>query len=75
MNLIASKALSTFKIGRMGPKISSCMTGSVGFTSVKMVGAINRSSEFVSPPIAMLPDFKKETNRLIETFRDIILID
>lgn len=38
MKLMASYAFSTFTMGKMGPKISSCMIGSVGFTSTRIVG-------------------------------------
>jgi hypothetical protein len=64
MNLIASNALSTVTIGRMGPNISSCITGSVGLTSIKIVGAMNLSDGSVSPPTAIFPLFKNATNRL-----------
>jgi hypothetical protein len=64
MNLMASNALSTLTIGRIGPNTSSCITGSVGFTSTKIVGAINLSEGSVSPPTAILPLFKNATNRL-----------
>lgn len=39
IKLIASSTLFTVKIGRTGPKISFCMTGSDSATSVKTVGA------------------------------------
>ena len=52
-------------IGRMGPNISSCMTGSVGLTSIKMVGSIHKSSASVFPPTATLPLFNKACKRLI----------
>jgi hypothetical protein len=64
MNLIASNALSTVTIGRIGPNISSCITGSVGLTSIKMVGAMNLSEASVSPPTAIFPLFKNATSRL-----------
>jgi hypothetical protein len=57
---IASEALSTFTIGSMGPNISSCITGSVGLTSIKIVGAMNLSYGSVSPPTATLPLFRKD---------------
>jgi hypothetical protein len=57
---MASEALSTFTIGSMGPNISSCITESVGLTSVKMVGAMNLSDGSVSPPTAILPLFRKD---------------
>jgi len=57
---MASEALSTFIIGSMGPNISSCIIGSVGLTSVKIVGAMNLSDGSVSPPTANLPLFRKD---------------
>jgi len=54
MKLIASYALLTFIIGNIGPNISSCMMGSVGLTSTSIVGEINLSAGFTSPPIAIL---------------------
>ena len=57
---MASEALSTFIIGSMGPNISSCITGSVGLTSVKIVGAMNLSDGSVSPPTAILPLFRRD---------------
>jgi hypothetical protein len=57
---IASEALSTFIIGSMGPNISSCITGSVGLTSVKIVGAMNLSDGSVAPPTATLPLLRKD---------------
>lgn len=64
MNLMASKAFPTFMIGRTGPKISSCITGSVGLTSTRIVGSMNFSSESVLPPTATFPLFKKPATRL-----------
>jgi hypothetical protein len=52
---MASEALSTFIIGSMGPNISSCIIGSVGLTSVKIVGAMNLSDGSLLPPTATLP--------------------
>jgi len=57
---MASEALSTFIIGSMGPNISSCITGSVGLTSVKIVGAMNLSDGSVSPPTATLPLLRRD---------------
>jgi len=57
---MASEALSTFIIGSIGPNISSCITGSVGLTSVKIVGAMNLSDGSVSPPTATLPLFRRD---------------
>ena len=57
---MASEALSTFIIGSMGPNISSCITGSVGLTSVKIVGAMNLSDGSLSPPTATLPLFRRD---------------
>lgn len=57
---MASEALSTFIMGSMGPNISSCMTGSVGLTSVRIVGAMNLSDGSVSPPTATLPLFRRD---------------
>jgi hypothetical protein len=57
---IASEGLSTLIMGSMGPNISSCITGSVGLTSVKIVGAMNLSDRSVSPPTAILPLFRKD---------------
>ena len=42
---MASKALSMFTIGKIGPKISSFMTGSLGLTSTRIVGSMNFSAE------------------------------
>lgn len=39
MNWMASSRLRTHTMGMMGPKISSCITGDSGSTSVRMVGA------------------------------------
>ena len=52
---MASKALSTLMMGRTGPKISSCITGSVGLTSTKIVGSINLSFASAFPPTATVP--------------------
>lgn len=73
MNLIASKAFSTVTIGRIGPNISSFITGSVGFTSTKIVGAMNLSEGSVSPPTAIFPLFKNDTSRL--RARKVLLLD
>lgn len=64
MNLMASKAFPTVMTGRMGPKISSCITRSVGLTSTRIVGSMNFSSESVFPPTATVPFFKKFATRL-----------
>lgn len=64
INWIASNALSTVTIGKIGPKISSCITGSVFFTFINMVGSIKRSSAFVLPPNAIWPPFNNDTSRL-----------
>lgn len=64
MNFMASKALSMFMIGRTGPKISSFMTASVGFTSTRIVGSMYLSLESVLPPTATFPSFKKLVMRL-----------
>lgn len=64
MNLMASNAFSTLTMGRIGPNISSCITGSVGFTSTKIVGATNLSEGSVSPPTATFPLFNSATSRL-----------
>lgn len=64
MKLIASKAFSIGTIGKIGPKISSCITGSVGKTSIRMVGSINFSLASVFPPTASLPEFRKPDKRL-----------
>jgi len=55
MNLIASYALLIFIMGNIGPNISSCMMGSVGFTSISTVGEIYFSAGFTSPPTAIVP--------------------
>jgi len=73
MNFIASNALSTVTIGSIGPNISSCITGSVDFTSTKIVGAMNLSEGSVSPPTAIFPLFKNDTSRL--RARKILLLD
>jgi hypothetical protein len=73
MNLMASNAFSTVTIGRIGPNISSCITGSVGFTSTKIVGAMNLSVGSVSPPTAIFPLLKNDTSRL--TGRKVLLLD
>lgn len=64
MNCIASNALSTVTIGKMGPKISSCITGSVRLTLIRMVGSIYLSSAFVFPPNAISAPFNIFTRRL-----------
>ena len=64
MNLIASKAFVTIMMGKIGPKISSCITGSLSMTSIKIVGSIYFSEESVLPPIATFPDFSKLLTRL-----------
>lgn len=51
-------------MGKMGPKISSCMTGSEAWTSVNMVGAMYLSDASVSPPIAIFPLLKNFDKRL-----------
>lgn len=69
MKLIASNAFSIGIIGKIGPKISSCITGSVGKTSIRMVGSINFSFASVFPPIASLPELRKPDKRLkLNTF-------
>ena len=73
MNFIASNALSTVTIGSIGPNISSCITGSVDFTSTKIVGAMNLSEGSVSPPTAIFPLFKNDTSRL--RARKVLLLD
>lgn len=55
MNSIASYALLTFIIGNIGPNISFFITGSVDLTSTSIVGEINFSVGFTSPPITILP--------------------
>lgn len=64
MKLIASKAFSILTIGRIGPKISSCMTGSVPFTLVRMVGSMNFSEASDCPPTATSDDLIRLTRRL-----------
>lgn len=64
MNFIASYALFTFTIGNIGPKISSFMTGSVGLTLIRIVGAMYFSAASVCPPIATSPFERKDTKRL-----------
>ena len=64
MKSTASFASSISITGRMGPKISSCITGSVGLTSTKIVGSIHKSSTSVLPPTATLPLFNKPCKRL-----------
>ncbi len=39
MNAIAASRSGTGTIGRIGPKISSCITGASGVTSARTVGA------------------------------------
>jgi hypothetical protein len=73
MNLIASNAFATVTIGRIGPNTSSCITGSVGFTSTKIVGSMNLSEGSVSPPTAILPLLKNDTSRL--RTRKVLLLD
>lgn len=51
-------------IGNIGPNISSCITGSVGLISTRIVGDIYFSLESQSPPIAILPLFKYLMRRL-----------
>jgi hypothetical protein len=65
INTMASEGPSTFIIGNIGPNISSCITGSVGLTSTKIVGLMNLSDGSVSPPTAILPLFRKDTSRLV----------
>jgi hypothetical protein len=62
---MASEGLSTFIMGSIGPNISSCIIGSVGLTSTKIVGLMNLSDESVSPPTAILPLFRKDKSRLV----------
>lgn len=64
MKLIASNAFSILTIGRIGPKISSCMTGSVGFTLVRMVGSMNLSDASDDPPMATSDDLIRLMRRL-----------
>jgi len=61
---MASEGLSTLIIGSIGPNISSCMIGSVGLMSIKIVGPMNLSDGSVSPPTAIFPLFRKDTSRL-----------
>lgn len=64
MSWIASNAFSTLTIGKIGPKISSCITGSVFFTLIKSVGSMKRSSAFDLPPTITSAPFNIETRRL-----------
>ena len=48
---MASEAELTLMIGRMGPKISSCMTESSGDTFDKMVKSMYNEDLSCSPPI------------------------
>lgn len=64
INLIASYAFSTLIIGKIGPKISSVMTGSVGFTLCTMVGSMNRSLMSIFPPTAIWASFNIALKRL-----------
>ena len=50
MNSIASEAELTLMIGRIGPKISSCITGSSGDTSDKMVKSMCNDDLSDVPP-------------------------
>ena len=67
--LMASKAFSMLTIGKMGPKISSCITGSVTFTSIRTVGSMYFSAESVRPPMATVAPFKRFATRLVGVFR------
>lgn len=64
MKLIASNAFSILTIGRIGPKISSCITGSVPFTFVRMVGSMNLSEASEVPPMATSDDLMRLMRRL-----------
>ena len=55
MNLMASSMLSTVMIGRTGPKISSCMSGSSLVTSTYTAGAMKQSPSSRDPLRTFLP--------------------
>ena len=61
--------------GNIGPNISSCITGSVGLTSMSIVGEIYLSRASQSPPIATLPLFKYFTRRLLKVYDYVKLKD
>lgn len=65
INEMASEGLFTFMMGNIGPNISSCITGSIGLISTKIVGLMNLSDESVSPPTAILPLSRKDRSRLV----------
>ncbi len=60
MNLMASPAEETLIMGRMGPKISSCITGSEGSTSLMIVGSMYRLDLSCFPPSSAI--FRKILN-------------
>ena len=63
---MASYALLMFTMGKIGPNISSCMTGSVDLTSIRIVGSMYLSEESVLPPIATVP-FDKNFDKRLKT--------
>ena len=55
---------STVSTGRMGPKISSCMTGSSGVTPSSTVGAMRSRSGSQPPPTTTFSRSRRETRRV-----------
>lgn len=73
MNFIASNAFSTFIIGKIGPKISFCITGSSGLTFIRIVGSMNKSSGSVFPPIAISAPLSNAVKRLNNRKQKLII--
>lgn len=61
---MASYALLILTMGKMGPNISSCITGSEGLTSTRIVGSMYFSEGSVLPPTATVPFDKNFDRRL-----------